>query len=109
VPVVVRHDAGELVTTTVPGRTGASPWPRSTSMPPWTRAARTTGGATTSPTSPCTRNTAAVWWKSPGDRYHQQYLARNKDGYCGIGGTGVTCPVGFTEAVEEAAKSASTE
>jgi len=27
--------------------------------------------------------------------YHQQYLARNPDGYCGIGGTGVTCPVGL--------------
>jgi peptide-methionine (S)-S-oxide reductase len=26
--------------------------------------------------------------------YHQQYLAKNPTGYCGIGGTGVTCPVG---------------
>lgn len=26
--------------------------------------------------------------------YHQQYLAKNPAGYCGIGGTGVTCPVG---------------
>ncbi|WP_457647410.1 peptide-methionine (S)-S-oxide reductase MsrA [Profundibacter sp.] len=26
--------------------------------------------------------------------YHQQYLARNPDGYCGIGGTGVSCPIG---------------
>jgi peptide-methionine (S)-S-oxide reductase len=26
--------------------------------------------------------------------YHQQYLAKNPDGYCGVGGTGVTCPVG---------------
>jgi peptide-methionine (S)-S-oxide reductase len=26
--------------------------------------------------------------------YHQQYLDRNKNGYCGIGGTGVACPVG---------------
>jgi peptide-methionine (S)-S-oxide reductase len=25
--------------------------------------------------------------------YHQQYLAKNPDGYCGIGGTGVSCPV----------------
>ena len=25
--------------------------------------------------------------------YHQQYLAKNPDGYCGIGGTGVTCPM----------------
>lgn len=26
--------------------------------------------------------------------YHQQYLAKNPDGYCGAGGTGVSCPVG---------------
>jgi peptide-methionine (S)-S-oxide reductase len=26
--------------------------------------------------------------------YHQQYLAKNPEGYCGIGGTGVSCPVG---------------
>jgi peptide-methionine (S)-S-oxide reductase len=27
--------------------------------------------------------------------YHQQYLAKNPNGYCGLGGTGVTCPVGL--------------
>jgi peptide-methionine (S)-S-oxide reductase len=27
--------------------------------------------------------------------YHQQYLAKNPRGYCGVGGTGVTCPVGL--------------
>ena len=27
--------------------------------------------------------------------YHQQYLSKNPDGYCGLGGTGVTCPVGI--------------
>jgi peptide-methionine (S)-S-oxide reductase len=27
--------------------------------------------------------------------YHQQYLAKNPGGYCGIGGTGVSCPVGI--------------
>jgi peptide-methionine (S)-S-oxide reductase len=26
--------------------------------------------------------------------YHQQYLARNPNGYCGLGGTGVACPIG---------------
>jgi peptide-methionine (S)-S-oxide reductase len=25
--------------------------------------------------------------------YHQQYLAKNPSGYCGVGGTGVSCPV----------------
>ena len=29
--------------------------------------------------------------------YHQQYLAKNPNGYCGIGGTGVSCPVGLGE------------
>jgi peptide-methionine (S)-S-oxide reductase len=27
--------------------------------------------------------------------YHQQYLAKNPDGYCGLGGTGVACPTGI--------------
>jgi peptide-methionine (S)-S-oxide reductase len=27
--------------------------------------------------------------------YHQQYLAKNPAGYCGIGGTGVACPTGI--------------
>jgi len=27
--------------------------------------------------------------------YHQQYLAKNPNGYCGVGGTGVSCPVGI--------------
>ena len=30
--------------------------------------------------------------------YHQQYLSKNPDGYCGLGGTGVTCPVGVATA-----------
>jgi peptide-methionine (S)-S-oxide reductase len=28
--------------------------------------------------------------------YHQQYLAKNPNGYCGIGGTGVSCPIGLS-------------
>ena len=28
--------------------------------------------------------------------YHQQYLAKNPNGYCGLGGTGVSCPIGLT-------------
>ena len=31
------------------------------------------------------------------EEYHQQYLAKNPDGYCGIGGTGVSCPVGLVK------------
>ena len=30
--------------------------------------------------------------------YHQQYLAKNPHGYCGLGGTGVSCPVGVASA-----------
>ena len=28
--------------------------------------------------------------------YHQQYLAKNPNGYCGLGGTGVSCPIGLS-------------
>ncbi len=40
--------------------------------------------------------------RSPGpfyyaEDYHQQYLAKNPGGYCGLGGTGVSCPIGLTE------------
>jgi peptide-methionine (S)-S-oxide reductase len=27
--------------------------------------------------------------------YHQQYLSKNPNGYCGHGGTGVSCPIGL--------------
>ena len=30
------------------------------------------------------------------EEYHQQYLAKNPGGYCGLGGTGVACPAGVT-------------
>ncbi len=30
----------------------------------------------------------------PAEEYHQQYLAKNPGGYCGLGGTGVSCPIG---------------
>ncbi|MFZ4584315.1 MAG: peptide-methionine (S)-S-oxide reductase MsrA [Acidimicrobiia bacterium] len=30
--------------------------------------------------------------------YHQQYLHKNPNGYCGLGGTGVSCPIGLTGA-----------
>jgi peptide-methionine (S)-S-oxide reductase len=29
------------------------------------------------------------------EAYHQQYLAKNPEGYCGLGGTGVACPIGI--------------
>jgi peptide-methionine (S)-S-oxide reductase len=32
------------------------------------------------------------------EEYHQQYLAKNPGGYCGLGGTGVSCPVGVVVA-----------
>jgi peptide-methionine (S)-S-oxide reductase len=30
--------------------------------------------------------------------YHQQYLAKNPSGYCGLGGTGMSCPIGVAAA-----------
>lgn len=33
--------------------------------------------------------------------YHQQYLAKNPGGYCGLGGTGIGCPVGLTAGAAE--------
>jgi peptide-methionine (S)-S-oxide reductase len=32
------------------------------------------------------------------EAYHQQYLSKNPNGYCGLGGTGVACPVGLAKA-----------
>lgn len=34
----------------------------------------------------------------PAEPYHQQYLHKNPAGYCGIGGTGVSCPIGVAKA-----------
>jgi len=36
--------------------------------------------------------------------YHQQYLAKNPNGYCGIGGTGMSCPVGVAKTSEAPAE-----
>ena len=38
------------------------------------------------------REAPELYWA---EAYHQQYLAKNPDGYCGLGGTGVACPVGL--------------
>ncbi|WP_062110889.1 peptide-methionine (S)-S-oxide reductase MsrA [Aureimonas sp. AU40] len=35
------------------------------------------------------------------ETYHQQYLAKNPRGYCGLGGTGVSCPVGLNAVAAE--------
>jgi peptide-methionine (S)-S-oxide reductase len=32
------------------------------------------------------------------EEYHQQYLAKNPGGYCGLGGTGLSCPIGVATA-----------
>ena len=40
--------------------------------------------------------------------YHQQYLAKNPGGYCGLGGTGVSCPIGVARA-ESADRESSVE
>ncbi len=38
------------------------------------------------------RDAPAFYYAEP---YHQQYLSKNPKGYCGLGGTGVTCPIGI--------------
>lgn len=35
------------------------------------------------------------------EEYHQQYLAKNPGGYCGLGGTGVSCPIGIAARAAE--------
>jgi len=35
-----------------------------------------------------------LWEKSKRSYSHQQYLAKNPEGYCGLKGTGVSCPIG---------------
>ena len=39
---------------------------------------------------------AKEFWMA--EDYHQQYLHKNPDGYCGVGGTGVACPIGLANA-----------
>jgi peptide-methionine (S)-S-oxide reductase len=39
---------------------------------------------------------AREFWMA--EDYHQQYLHKNPDGYCGVGGTGVACPIGLANA-----------
>jgi len=41
---------------------------------------------------------AGEFWYA--EDYHQQYLAKNPAGYCGIGGTGMSCPVGVAKTAE---------
>ena len=82
-----------------------------------TTSARSTGRRSTGRTRPSTRppsrpatrtprpSPSAAWARSrpswprrassiPAEDYHQQYLQKNPGGYCGIGGTGVSCPIG---------------
>jgi peptide-methionine (S)-S-oxide reductase len=42
---------------------------------------------------------AGEFWYA--EDYHQQYLAKNPAGYCGIGGTGMSCPVGVARTQDE--------
>jgi peptide-methionine (S)-S-oxide reductase len=67
------------------------PWPTGRMSSSHTRAALTAarhGDITTEIVD------APEFWYAEG--YHQQYLYRNPMGYCVIGGTGVSCPVGLT-------------
>ena len=50
---------------------------------------------------PITTEIAEVGLFFYAEGYHQQYLARNPNGYCGLGGTGASCPVGTGVAAGE--------
>ena len=50
-------------------------------------------GLTTAGLSDITTEIAALGTFHYAEDYHQQYLAKNPGGYCGLGGTGVSCPV----------------
>ena len=47
--------------------------------------------------APVTTEIAAAAEFYYAEDYHQQYLAKNPGGYCGLGGTGVSCPVGLSQ------------
>ena len=49
---------------------------------------------------PITTEIAGAYPFYHAEEHHQQYLARNPGGYCGLGGTGVLCPSGIPELVE---------
>ena len=58
---------------------------------------RSTGLPANAPTGPpAETGQAGPFFYAEG--YHQQYLAKNPGGYCGLGGTGVACPVGLASA-----------
>jgi peptide-methionine (S)-S-oxide reductase len=48
-----------------------------------------------SPVSPDTSTSVTAPPYYYAEDYHQEYLAKNPDGYCGLGGTGVSCPIGL--------------
>jgi peptide-methionine (S)-S-oxide reductase len=50
-----------------------------------------------------TTETAAAGPFYYAEPYHQQYLAKNPGGYCGLGGTGVSCPIGLAVGPEDPA------
>ena len=72
----------------------STPSPRPSARPPRRRAAPTASASRPPATarSPPRSSPRATFYYA--EDYHQQYLAKNPGGYCGIGGTGVSCPVG---------------
>ena len=68
---------------------------RAAARPPRRRATRTRSGCATAGYGAITTEIAPRRPFYYAEDYHQQYLAKNPNGYCGLGGTGVTCPVGL--------------
>ena len=79
------HAAGHRYRTRVHATTGAT----SRSAPRRRHGARLQAGYSRSP--PRSGEAPDFYYA---EDYHQQYLAKNPGGYCGLGGTGVSCPVG---------------
>ena len=87
------HAAGQRRRHAVSLRRSTTTTMRSAARPRLTRrvSAATDGGRTTARSRPKSCRAPEFYYA---EDYHQQYLAKNPGGYCGLGGTGVSCPVG---------------
>ena len=83
-------------TTSAPSTAPRSTRGRPSSGRPRRRAASVTSSARQARYGDITTENADAGPFYYAESYHQQYLAKNPNGYCGLGGTGVACPVGLT-------------
>ena len=79
-------------------RSGIYSTRRPSARPPRRRATRTRSGSTAAGYGPITTEIVEAPTFYYAEDYHQQYLAKVPNGYCGLGGTGVSCPIGVVAA-----------